>query len=102
MASIADELEVAARELPGVERRGAAGSVEYLRKGQPFAIVEARTASFRLAPDVAAAALRTPGTAASPRGTDWVALDLSSPDRFTVDRARAWLVSASRIAGGRR
>ncbi len=95
------ELDASAGELEGVERGMQGGSVVYLRNGREFVSIEGTSASFLLQPEVAAAALRTPGTSPSPRGRDWVTLDLTASDRFTTDRACAWLVSAWRTAGSR-
>ena len=49
---------------------------------------------------MASAALRTPDTAASPRGSDWVAFAPAELDRHAIDRATAWLASAWRRADG--
>ena len=98
---LVEELESATGELEGVERRAEGAATVYFRNGRPFAAIEGTSASFLLQSEVAAAALRTPGTSRSRRGSDWVTLDLSSPDTFTADRAHAWLASAWRAAGRR-
>ena len=99
MGRIAEELDVIAAGLDEVERTMADEGVGYARAGRPFAHVRGSSASFLLASGVAAAALRTPGVSASPRGPGWVSLDISAGDRFTADRARAWFESAWRLAG---
>jgi hypothetical protein len=55
-------------------------------------------AEFRLDPRVAAAALRTPDTARSIRGSDWIVFGPSILDDHAVDRAEAWFLSAHRRA----
>jgi hypothetical protein len=67
----------------------------------PFAVLKGSTAEFRLDPLVARAALRTPDTAASPRGPEWVAFSPSVLDDAAVDRAEAWFLSAARLAKSR-
>jgi len=73
--------------------------VEY-RRGRPFAVVEADglAATFRLAPAVASAALRTPATAPSPRGRGWVTLRPLDLNGHAIDRATAWFQSAWRAS----
>ena len=58
------------------------------------------TAEFRLDPAVALAAQRTPDTAASERGPDWVRFAPATLDPHAADRAVAWLGSAARRARG--
>jgi hypothetical protein len=63
-----------------------------------FATLVGDRAEFRLDPRVAAAALRTPDTEPSPRGTDWIAFAPTVVDDHAVDRAEAWFLSAYRRA----
>jgi hypothetical protein len=63
-----------------------------------FATLTGDRAEFRLDPLVAAAALRTPDTAASPRGQDWIAFAPAILDDHGVDRAEAWFLGAHRRA----
>jgi hypothetical protein len=63
-----------------------------------FAVLSGDRAEFRLGPQVAAAALRTPDTAVSVRGPDWVAFAPPILDDQAVDRAEAWFLSAHRRA----
>jgi len=93
-------LTAAATALPGVdERRADDAALEWRRGGTVFAALDAPDeASFLLDAAVAAAALRTPDTRASPRGRDWVAFGPSVLDRFAIDRATAWLEAAWRRA----
>ena len=95
-------LDEAAADLEAAERRPATGGehVEWSIAGRVFASASRDRAEFRLAPEVAAAALRTPDTLTSDRGRDWVAFTPPEVDRFAIDRATAWLASAWRRADG--
>jgi hypothetical protein len=95
-------LEAAAADLEAVERTEGDDVVEWSIGGVTFAVARAKGgyAEFRLAQPVAAAALRTPDTAPSARGGDWVAFTPAELDRHAIDRATAWLASAWRRADG--
>ena len=95
---LGDLLDRLAAEGAGIERREREGGVEYLRAGRLFAARQGREAHFRLRPEIVRAALTTPGTVASPRGREWVALTADRVDRFTKDRAQAWFELAWRDA----
>ena len=69
--------------------------------GRPFAAVGAETLEVALDGPVAQAALATPDTRPSARGTGWVAFTPATTDRFALDRAEAWVRLAHRRAGGR-
>ena len=56
------------------------------------------SAEFRLRPDVASAAVRTPDVGASDRGPEWVTFSPPSLDRFALDRLTAWFEFAWRHA----
>jgi hypothetical protein len=101
-ATLAAILDEAALELEDAERSAASygDAVEWSISGITFASVHGERAEFRLDPMVAAAALRTPDTAPSPRGGDWVAFAPPELDRHAIDRATAWLASAWRRADG--
>jgi len=81
-------------ETPDVKVRGA----EYERNGVVFAArPDPRTVELRLGADIAEAAMNTPGTYASSRGEEWVALkpeDWADAD----DRLEAWYRVAWRMA----
>lgn len=98
--SVGAIVERAAAELGGVERTERGAVVEWSASGVPFATVQGDRAEFRLAGAIAAAALRTPDTASSVRGPDWVAFMPSVLDGHAIDRAEAWLASAWRRAVG--
>jgi hypothetical protein len=97
--SPSEAIDRLAGELEGVGRREAGKAVEYDRAGTLFATWEVGRFAFRLREDIVAAALRTPDTAPSARGSDWVALVPAAPDSFTLDRATAWFETAWRLVG---
>ena len=93
-------LEEAVGDLDEVESVQAGDGVEWRRGERTFAAVDGDAAEFRLDPLVATAALRTPDTQPSQRGSDWVRFSPETLDDHTLDRAEAWLASAWRRAGG--
>ena len=94
--NLREALEEALADLEGVEQTAIGGGVEWRRGGQPFAALAGDAAEFRLDPQVANAALRTPDTSASKRGADWVRFSPAVVDGHAIDRAQAWLASAWR------
>ena len=78
------------------------GEVAWSRGADLFAVLGAggEAAEFRLDTAVAAAAVRTPDTAPSSRGSGWVLFRPAPLDGHAVDRATAWFVSAYRRAAG--
>ena len=96
--TLEDVLAAAAEGLDGVEASSRGGVVTWHTGGEAFAALESSRAEFRLDPLVARAALRTPDTALSPRGPDWVAFSPGVLDEGAVDRAEAWFLSAHRRA----
>lgn len=99
MNVLAQLLEDLADEIGITERSAADGAVEYRRGGILFA-VSGPALELRLRPDVAAAALGTPGTAPSTRGESWVRFAPSQVDQLALDRAAAWFALAWRVAAG--
>ena len=95
-------LDEAASTHPGVSRRVEEGGlVTYEAGGRMFATASGRTVEFLLKPDIARAAVRTPTTAPSTRGPDWVVFEPpAEPDRYDLDRVRSWFDMAARTAGG--
>ena len=99
--TLAELLAEAAESLAGVSATvDPAGGVLWDRVGRGFAVISAdgRAADFRLDSAVAEAALRTPDTARSRRGSDWVSFRPASLDEHALDRAEAWFGSAWRRA----
>jgi hypothetical protein len=88
-----------ARELEGIRRHETGPAVEFVRGGILFAVREGSGHSFRLRPEIVEAALRTPDTSPSARGSEWVSLASTAADAFTLDRAKAWFETAWRLAG---
>jgi hypothetical protein len=91
-------LEAEATTLEAAEAHPTASGMEWSIEGIAFAAADDVRAEFRLAPPVAAAALRTPDTGPSARGADWVAFAPTALDGHAIDRATAWLASAWRRA----
>jgi hypothetical protein len=92
-------IERLAAELEGVARRNAGGEVAFGRGAVAFAAQEGRGYCFRLRAEIVAAGLHTPDTSASKRGPEWICLDTTRVDAFTLDRAKAWFELAWRLAG---
>lgn len=88
--------ELAAAD-PSVEIRANGTAVDYVVGGTAFARAEGSTASFRLGPEIAAAAARTDGTRPSALGPGWVAFTPRRFDRYALDRATAWFELARRL-----
>jgi hypothetical protein len=84
--------------LEGVEVVPVDDDLELRLDGDPFAAISGGVTELCLRPVVAGAALRTPDTAPSPRGTGWVRFEPPVLDEFARDRAVAWLESAWRFA----
>jgi hypothetical protein len=98
--STIDAIDRLSDELDDVEHAPIDGGVAYIRSGVVFAVREGPRLSFRLMPEVVAAALRTPDTSVCARGEDWVTLTPSATDPLVLDRAMAWFESAWRLVGG--
>ena len=101
-ATLAGVLDDAAADLEDAERTTAAdgSTIEWSIAGVTFAAISGDRAEFRLDPVVAKAAMRTPDTAESQRGADWVAFSPAELDQHAIDRATAWLASGWRRADG--
>jgi hypothetical protein len=98
MDELAARIEATAAAIAGVERNVVAHGTRYLLDGVEFAAVTAGAASFRLRPDLAAAALLTPGVRPGDRGPGWVDLVPAQLDQFALDRAASWFGAAARYA----
>ena len=90
--------QATAGHLAEVATEATAAGTEWRRGSVPFAAVDGATLEVRLAPPVARAALRTPDTAASGRGPDWVRFAPVLLDQYAADRATSWIESAWRNA----
>lgn len=102
--TLAECLAAAAAGLPGVTSTAEPdGGTTWSRAGRPFATLSAdgSTAEFGLDPAIAAAAVRTPDTAESGRGSGWVTFSPRVVDDHAADRAVAWLASGHRRLGPR-
>jgi DNA-binding transcriptional MocR family regulator len=85
-------------DLPETRSVSSDGVVSWSRVGREFAALEASGIEIRLDRAVAAAAARTPDTAPSSRGTDWIRFNPHELDGHALDRLRAWLELAYRRA----
>jgi hypothetical protein len=86
---------------PGAPGAGpAVRMTTWSRNGVAFAVLGPTGIEIRLDAAVAAAATRTPDTAPSPRGREWVRFNPRDLDAHAVDRLRAWLELGYRRAGG--
>jgi len=76
------------------------GEIAWSRGADLFATLrgDGSAAEFKLDSAVAAAAVRTPDTVPSPRGSGWVLFRPTTLDAHGADRAAAWFVSACRLA----
>lgn len=96
--TLVDVLAAAAEGLPGVTARPHENGIAWAAGPSVFAVLAGDRAEFRLDPGVVRAALRTPDTAASARGADWLVFRPALLDDHGVDRAEAWFLSAHRRA----
>jgi hypothetical protein len=95
-ASLGDLLADLLDEMPDIDL---SASREYAHNGIPFAHrTGEESIDLRLGAEIGAAALRTPDTRASSRGSDWVSFSPKVWDDMAVDRLRAWFRVAWRLA----
>jgi hypothetical protein len=85
--------------LPDVSTAPGGAGRAWSRGGVEFAVVGPFGVEIRLERQIAAAAARTPDTAPSPRGPDWVRFNPRELDAHALDRLEAWLELAHRRAG---
>jgi hypothetical protein len=86
-------------DLPESRSQSVNGIVTWSRAAVPFAALGPTGIEIRLDHGIAAAATRTPDTAPSSRGADWIRFNPHELDGHAVDRLRAWLELAYRRAG---
>ena len=96
--TLADVLEDLAADFPDVQARTDDAGVDYVVGARSFARVVGGIAHFRLRPEIAAAAARTPAVSASPVGPEWVAFSPASLDQYALDRAQSWFELGHRLA----
>jgi hypothetical protein len=97
-ATLADLLDDLAREFEDVERRQTPTGVGYSVRTKAFAHRTGRTASYRLRPEIAAAAARTSGASGSGLGAAWVSFSPALLDQYALDRLQSWFELAHRLA----
>jgi hypothetical protein len=99
---MADDLAAAIEDLvaslDGIARHKADSAEEFRRGSVVFAVLDGPELIVRLRPELADAAVQTPDTARSGRGSAWISLRPATLDGFALDRARAWFESAWRFA----
>jgi hypothetical protein len=83
-------------DLPQSRSQSVDGVITWSRGGTAFAILGPNGIELHLDRPIAAAAARTPDTAPSPRGQDWVRFNPAELDGHALDRLRAWLELAYR------
>ena len=94
-------LEETAADHPRASARAEGAETVWQVGATPFVVLLGKTAEFHLRPEMVSAALRTPGTRTSTRGAEWVAFEApDEPERYDVDRMRAWFEMAARLVGG--
>lgn len=86
-------------DLPESRALSADGTTAWSRGELQFAALSPDGIEIRLDRDIAAAAMRTPDTAQSSRGPDWIRFSPGQLDDHAVDRLRAWLELAYRRSG---
>jgi len=86
-------------DLPESRSQSADGVITWSRGGRPFAALGTYGIEIRLDGPIAAAAARTPDTAPSSRGADWIRFNPQELDGHALDRLRAWLELGYRRAG---
>jgi hypothetical protein len=91
-----------AADVPDASAAGTAGAegTTWSRGARPFAVLGPDGIELRLDPAIAAAATRTPDTAPSPRGPEWIRFNPRELDGHAVDRLTAWFDLAYRRAAG--
>ncbi len=94
--SLDERVEAVVDELGGVERTRGADGISFEAGGRLFAVLAVDRLEVALDPAVATAALRMPEVSVSQRGAGWIVFAPSTHDRFSLDRADAWVRSAHR------
>ena len=96
-AALLASLAAAAAELPDASSgAGDQATIEWTRAGVRFAVLRGTSVDLRVGALIGAAAVRTPDTAASDLGPDWVSFAPSELDDHARDRLGAWFAAACR------
>jgi hypothetical protein len=96
---VAETLEAVFTELgqeAGASSSPAGGGTQFSRGTVVFATASGNVVELRLDSEIAEAALSTPSTAPSSRGSGWIQLAGDPGNPHDLDRARAWFLSAWR------
>ena len=88
-------------DLPESRSQSIDGVITWSRGSTAFAALGPNGIEIRLDRPIAAAATRTPDTAPSARGADWIRFNPHELDGHALDRLRAWLELGYRRAGER-
>jgi hypothetical protein len=86
-------------DVPDVATAAGGAGRSWRRGDVEFAVIGPFGVEIRLDRQVAAAATRTPDTAPSPRGPEWVRFNPRELDAHALDRLEAWLELGHRRAG---
>jgi len=86
-------------ELPESRSQSTDGIITWSRGAAAFATLGPNGIEIRLDGPIAAAATRTPDTAPSHRGKEWIRFNPAEMDGHALDRLRAWLELGYRRAG---
>ena len=86
-------------DLPESRSQSVDGVVTWSRLGTAFAALGPNGIEIHLDRPIAAAASRTPDTAPSTRGVEWIRFNPQELDGHALDRLRAWLELGYRRAG---
>ena len=98
--AIAQEIDDRAETLEGVRQTAGESSTTYSRADRVFAVARDDGFEFHVGEVIAGAALRTPDTTISQRGSEWVRFSPAELDEPALDRALAWFEAAWRRAEG--
>jgi hypothetical protein len=97
-AAFGDIVRQVAATLSDVTQTDVGATLELRRGTRLFAVLVGDAVEVVLPPDIAEAALRTPGTSPSARGAAWISFLPVELDQYAEDRLRAWLTTAWRAA----
>ncbi len=96
--TLAERIEALATGQPEASRTTAGGGITWSIGSVAFAVLTGDAVELRLDRPIAHAATRTPDTAPSPRGPEWVRFAPATLDGHAVDRLDAWFAFARRRA----